>query len=306
MEAKRCLILAILIGILRATLNITGTSQSVQRFKPKFYALRAEPFVNLTLAEVEPDTLWYRDTTNPYKNWYNGDPINELSIVETPYTWKVKNVVLALDEEAVDKWGIDYTVRTIERADEALIHNYGIDLKISKIVTYESDDSIEWMNPEDCNPGAPTLYEEAFSLFKSEFDGKTDIIIVITGQDTKDYWNLGLAPSYPILGSNTLVLARFEVYWVDDNLIQHEVSHCFGLGDHFEDVDVWCVMAYKTELLYIDWIVEDGKWFGPYNAYVKRALLTYDYCSHCHQLLKYLDAGHYTGGNPSRPFPSPI
>jgi len=102
------------------------------------------------------------------------------------------------------------------------------------------------------------------------------------------------------------VMARFQVYWTDDNLIQHEVSHCFGCDDHPEEVDVWCVMAYKTELIYIDWIVEDGIWFGPYNSNIPRAYLTYNYCSKCDQKIKYVGAGHFTGGNPMRLWPIPI
>ncbi|MEM1540944.1 MAG: hypothetical protein QXJ07_06175 [Candidatus Bathyarchaeia archaeon] len=257
----------------------------------RFYAIPAlvsDETVNLT--EVEPQFLGWRDTTNPYKDWLGGDPINELTVDESLWAGKKLDAVLALDEEAITKWGIDYAVRTIERADEALIYKLGVDLKIKQVVAYESDDSIEWMNPEYRDvyaPGAPTLYEEAFELFKSYFDGTTEIIIVITGQETIDSFIAGLAPENPRLGINTMVMARFQAYWADDNMIQHELSHCLGCDDHPEEVDVWCIMAYRAELIYIDWIVEDGRWYGPYNCYVPRAYLTYDYCSECYQRLTY-------------------
>lgn len=96
------------------------------------------------------------------------------------------------------------------------------------------------------------------------------LIIAITGQETLDQESVGLAPEYPILGSNTLILARFTIYWRDDNTLQHEVTHCFGPDDHFVE-DVWCVMAYKEELIYLGFIREDGILFGAYNMYVKRA-----------------------------------
>jgi len=276
----------------------------VQKRSHRFYALQKVQLT--TIDDVPLEGLLITHTTNPYKDWYNGDPLNELTVTET---YKRVDVVLALDEEAVDKWGIDYTVRVVERADEALVHHYNIDLKIQEIITYESDDSIEWMNPDVAEyygyPDAPTLYEEAINMLQNRFDGETEIIIAVTGQevDPRDD-TAGLAPGYPIIRHNTLVMVTFQVYFFDDNLVQHEVAHCFCCDDHPEDVNVWCAMARYKELIY-GWVEEDGMYFGPYNSMVWRSILAYDWCEECDEKLRNYDAGHWGGGNPFYP-PQPL
>lgn len=81
---------------------------------------------------VTPEFLGVWHTTNPDKNWTNGDPLNEWGINELSWGY---DVVLALDEEAVDRWGIDYSVRVVERSDESLVAQYYKDLRIREIVT---------------------------------------------------------------------------------------------------------------------------------------------------------------------------
>jgi len=249
----------------------------------------------LNVTEGIPEgTITFIDTTNPYKDWYNGDPLEEWGIEEA---YRSIDVVLALDEEAVDKWGIDYTVKAVERGDEALVHHYIIDLTINEIITYESDDSIEWMDPDTAAawgyPDAPTLYEEAFDLFNGEFDEGSDIVIAVTGQETWDYWIAGLAPATAVMGSNTLILVRFVIYWTDDNIVQHEVAHCYNCNDHPEDLDLWCPMAGYAD--YVWFLYEDGNLYD-YFCNIPRGVMTYDWCSDCDDRLHDTGSGGGGGG----------
>ncbi len=229
------------------------------------------------------------DTTNPYKQWYNGDPLNEWHIDESykdKPAWRKLNIVLALDEEAVEKWGIDYAVRTVERADEAFIAHYYLDFRIRAVVTWHSDDSIEWFYDE--------LYWDAFEKL-SQYLGnyvngyEIDVVIALTGQETWDSNIYGLAPSFAIMGDNTLTLVRFAIYWADDNIVQHEMSHMYNTNDHPEEEDVFCVMAYCTD--YIAFLIEDGKIYDMF-CNIRRALRAYDWCKRCDPYL------HCSGGSP--------
>ena len=301
MKKNKYIVLAIVLSFL--ILALPNISKSVVSSPSHRYHVSYAPILTVVSMpeNVTPQFLGCRHTTNPDKDWVNGDPLEELTVNELSWGY---NVVLALDEDAVAKWGIDYSVRAVERADESLVAQYYKDLRIREIVTYTSDNSIEWMNP-DYAGGQPSLYDEAYNLFKNKFNEGTSIIIVVTGQETQDSYIAGLAPDFSIVGSNTMIMVRFQVYFVDDNLVQHEVSHCFGCLDHDETVDVWCVMAYKEELLYIDWVEEDGNWFGPYNSYVSRSYLFYHYCESCDVILKG-SSGHGFGGNPMRLWPVPL
>jgi len=270
-----------LLGIIFISMNsIAISAEEPQRFD--LIALTVpEPLVPHPERENETQpegSIAYIDTTNPYKNWTDGDPINELFVQESYngcIAYRSLDIVLALDEEAVDKWGIDYSVRAVERADEAFVALHSIDFRIRATVVWDSDDSIEWFDPD--------LYKDAFdklgSWLGSYINGtEIDAVIAISGQETIDSYIAGLAPPNPIMGHNTLTLIRFQIYWADDNLIGHEVSHLYGMNDHPEDVEIDCAMAYYPD--YICVLVEDG---GIYDMFcnVARSFRIYDWCNHC-------------------------
>jgi len=277
---RRLLAIFLLVSLASSMDLITVSTKKQRKFK--LIALTIpEPLVEHLERENETQaegSIIYIDTTNPYKSWTGGDTINELFIQESYngyVAYRSLNIVLALDEEAIDKWGIDYSIWAIERADEAFVALHYIDFRIRTTVILDSDDSIEWFNPD--------LYRDAFdklgSWLGSYIDGtEIDAVIAISGQETKDWWVAGLAPCNPIMRHNTLTLIRFQIYWADDNLIQHEVSHLYGANDHPEDVEIDCVMAYYA--YYICILVEDG---GIYDMFcnVARAFRIYDWYNHC-------------------------
>jgi hypothetical protein len=257
----------------------------------------------------DPSTWIYRDTTNPYKNWTNSagdpteDPKEEWGFKEA---WRQARVVLAIDEEALNRWGIDESVRCVERGDEALVALYNIDINITNIVPYQSDDSIEWMSPDRAPDGEPTLYDEAFDLLKGLFDLRNgdakgaDIIIAVTGQNTIDELVQGLAPRYPVLAYNTMIMVRWPYYWINDNLVQHEVAHCYDCPDHEMEEDIQCAMARKTD--WVNILVEDGQIFVWCN-HVHRSKLLYDWCETCDINLHDHSGGGGGGGGPWRNVP---
>jgi len=226
------------------------------------------------------------DTTNPYKNWYQGDPLNEWGIEEA---YRGKKVLLALDEEALSRWGIDYAVRTVERADEALIYHFQIDLRIQNVINWESDDTIQWMNPD--------LYYDAWNKLASKFQDGYDIIIAVTGQGTTDEGCNGLAPPNAVIGQNTLILVRFSYYFKDDNVVQHEVAHCFGCDDHPEELEIQCAMAYNYD--WVGFLIEDGQVYDMFQD-IRKAVLVYDWCESCSAFMNGGSSGG--GGSPWRDY----
>jgi len=271
-----------LLGILFISMNsIAISAGEPQRFD--LIALTVpEPLVEHPERENEthPEgTIVYIDTTNPYKNWTDGDPINELFVQESYngcIAYRELDIVLALDEEAVDKWGFDYSIRAVERADEAFVALHHIDFRIRATVVWDSDDSIEWFRPDLYNDAL----EKLSSWLGSYINGtEIDAVIAISGQETIDSYVAGLAPWPPVMRYNTLTLIRFQIYWADDNLIQHEVSHFYGVrGDHPGNVEVDCIMTYYAD--YICVLVEDG---GIYDMFcnVPRGFRIYTWCSEC-------------------------
>ena len=276
------LLVIYLLGIFFILMNLTAIStKELQRFD--LVALTVpEPLVEHPerANETHPEgTIFYIDTTNPYKDWIDGDPINELFVQESYNgyaAYRSLDIVLALDEEAVDKWGIDYAIRAVERADEAFVALHQIDFRIRATVVWESDDSIEWFRPDLYNDAL----EKLSSWLGSYINGaEIDAVIAISGQETKDWEYAGLAPMFPVMRHNTLTLIRFQIYWADDNLIGHEVSHLYGVrGDHPGNVEVDCIMTYYAD--YICVLVEDG---GIYDMFcnVPRGFRIYTWCSEC-------------------------
>jgi hypothetical protein len=294
---KKVLVLA-LMTLLVIVMNIVCLKVSTERKKESRFgfALDAldnpEPLVEHPerKGEIAPEGIILAiDTTNPYKEWYNGDALNEWHVDESynnTLAWRKLDIVLAVDEEEIDKWGSDYAIRAIERADEAFVANYHLDFRIRAVITYDSDDSIKWFLPD--------LFDDAFSklshLLGSDIDGyRIEAVFAISGQETIDSDVYGLAPHPAIMGNNTVTLIRFSsMWWADDNIPEHEAGHLLNCDDHAEQEDLFCVMAgYKD---FIGILVEDG---DPWDMFsnIRRSFRAYDWCSNCDTIL-------HTMGNP--------
>lgn len=219
------------------------------------------------------------DTTNPYID-YNPNPLDERYLTEGPLRL---NVLIFADEEEEPKirsfvsngkrytldWE-DYAVWQIERGDEALVAEFGIDIRVVGVLTWDSDDSKEWFDE--------VFYEfwyENEHYLRSEYGGHMiDVIIGITAQSTSD--NLaGLCHvAHPV------ILLKWQQYWMNDNLVQHEASHLFYADDHSGG---GCIMGDSKALLF--WIYEEGVYYILWGTYVSITYRTHEYCSGCYNVI---------------------
>lgn len=226
------------------------------------------------------------NTTNPYTQ-INSSPWDEKNLDEGPIPL---NVLIFGDEEAQNTlywvlWyspsGIfvnweDYAVWQIERGDEAFIANFGIDIRVRGALTWDSNDSEPYFANESLKWDLlREFYSENRHYIGSVYNGYLiDAIIGITAQSTIDSTP---GATFYISGISTdTVLLRWEVYWADDNLVQHEISHLFYAPDHDYG---WCVMS--REYRWVGYITEDGfTWIVMSD--VRTCKLAYDYCNSCY------------------------
>jgi len=118
----------------------------------------------------------------------------------------------------------------------------GINFTVVRMLKWVSNDTYETNNE---------LLDEAISAVNFESgmivayinDGnghltpiRADVLVAWTGQKTPDDNKIGLC--YPDLKACIL---ESDDFVIDDNLLQHELSHIFGAPDHENDVD--CVMC---------------------------------------------------------------
>lgn len=230
--------------------------------------LRAFPALPERVREAEPifptntSTIDYLNTENPYSNQVS--PLGEFN--ESEGNNPIYVLVFGDEEERNSErqdppyhtWS-SYATNQIEfRGDDALASIFGIDVRILGYEEWDSDDSKDSMY---------TLWDELAaetgSYLGQWYDGEwwqnyVDAVIGITDQETPaDSPQIaGLAPGpTEIDKGNIFILLKWQVYWADDNLVQHEVSHLFYADDEYPDCGV---MAYHTH--YQTFIWEDGLW----------------------------------------------
>ena len=247
-----------------------------------------------TVNETTEDCV---DTTNPYAKYPEGGALSEIGQREGDRPLYV--VVFGDEEErsvirifdSKDYSWKDWAALQLERADEALVAHFGIDIRILGFEEWDSDDSettLEGLWYE--------LWEEKGSYVGHWYTGeywadKVDAIFGITNQETPDDSNYGIASGPLSLdqGKVAIIVEWFGEYWADDNLAQHEISHLFYVGDHDPNC---CAMANHRH--YMVYISEDGYTFYVWR-WVSCCLLTYDWCSACDRVIRaYLDL--YTRG----------
>lgn len=123
-----------------------------------------------------------------------------------------------------------------------------------------------------------------------------DAIIGITVQATPG--DAETIPGITELGGNCM-LVKWQVYWMDDNSVLHEVSHLFYADDHYvpnhTTYGECCVMEGDAHSIYFIW--EDGLW-GVFND-IPCAYITYPQCNqspndyypfHCFSFMDWYDA----------------
>lgn len=174
----------------------------------------------------------------------------------------------------------------LERGDESLIANFGIDIRILGFINWESDDDKKKM--EDL---WFELKDDTMQYLRTWYDGEwwsnyVDAIIGITAQATPETpVTDGVAPRPDMLDKGwNFNLIKWVVYWSGDNVVQHEVSHLFYADDHLEPQPPapCCAMAKHTH--FVAYIYEDGFFWWLFH-HVRCLYITNLWCDECHQVI---------------------
>jgi hypothetical protein len=244
----------------------------------------------------------YSNTTNPYANPCS--PFDQVDDEEGDYPLYV---LVFADEEAranlhwlpgdiFTSWQ-GYAKWQLERGDDALVAQYGIDIRILDLLEWDSNDSIEYMTDPDEYDLCDELLEEKGNYLRHWFYGAlwsdyVDAIIGITAQATPKDPNTPGVSSSPVERDEgkIFVLLKWQVYWKDDNTVQHEISHIYYADDHTSPTAPCCVMSYHPHFHYT--IIEGGRIWIVW-ADVLCCYTAYSWCSDCvytiqHKRDKYL------------------
>jgi hypothetical protein len=226
-----------------------------------------EGIQNATYIPTIPENFngTYLNTTNTYSDMVS--PMSAFDEVDDIEGHQPFYALVAGDEEERQIWrGLGdcrldwkgWATLQIERGDEALVANYGIDIRILGFIEWDSDDSKTTMEGlwYDLESKTSQYLRQVYS--GNGWRNYVDAIIGITAQATPDdpeNWP-GKAPGPAYLDQGRIfILLKWQVYWMDDNIVQHEVSHLFYAEDHWYTC---CVMAGHTHPQ--TWIWEDGLW----------------------------------------------
>ena len=226
----------------------------------------------------------YLNTTNPYNKV---NPLGEETDEEGSHPLYV---LVFGDEEERDvlRWWenppmpyswVFWAKMQLERGDDSLVANFGIDIRILGFEEWDSDDSLD--NMYDL---WDELEEDTEQYLGQWYNGEwwsnyVDAIIGITSQ-VDPYPVAGLSPGPELLDQGRIfTLLNWWVYWADDNLVQHEVSHLHYAPDHHATC---CVMASHTH--FQTWIWEGLLWW-VFND-VHCLYTAYSWCTNCHQVIQ--------------------
>ena len=230
----------------------------------------------------------YLNTTNTYSDMVS--PMSAFDEVDDIEGHQPFYALVAGDEEERQIWrGLGdcrldwkgWATLQIERGDEALVANYGIDIRILGFIEWDSDDSKTTMEGlwYDLESKTSQYLRQVYS--GNGWRNYVDAIIGISAQATPDEPNIpGKAPGPAYLDQGRIfLLLKWQVYWMDDNIVQHEVSHLFYADDHrVRNHTIYgecCVMERDTHSIYFIW--EDGLW-GVFND-IPCAYITYSWCN---------------------------
>lgn len=261
-----------------------------------------------TLSEPEPipenTTEDYLNTTNPYANYVGIQGVlDEVDDLEGNHPLYVLVFGDEEERETIRHIGPEgqypvnwetWATLQMERGDESLVANFGIDIRILGFLEWDSDDSIEYMDDpyewDLCDELLADKGQDLRAWYHGEWwSGYVDAIIGTTAQATpEDPYIPGIAPSLNELDQGKIfVLLKWQVYWMDDNLVQHEVSHLYYADDHY--CPPHCSMASLTKH-FQSLIFEDDIWWVM--DYMPCAVTTYSWCASCQQTIQQ-NSGRY-------------
>ena len=230
----------------------------------------------------------YLNTTNPYSD--SASIQGALDEVDDAEGANPLYVLVFGDEEegSIWRWITEpvgwqgWAKVQLERGDEALVANFGIDIRILGFLGWDSDDSKDTMEKLWYELQADTEQYLGQWYNGEAWSGFVDAIIGITAQATPgDNRTIqGLSSRSSDLDQGRIfTLLKWKVYWADDNLVQHEVSHLFYALDHR---DYCCAMATHTHFVGYTW--EDGTLWIVFND-VPCAYTSYDWCGDCYRVI---------------------
>lgn len=319
------LILALTFSNIPTFLNTTKVSATTE----ERCVTPAGPNVSTEPMPENYTTEDYLNTTNPYADYADDqEALEEVNASEGKHPLYV--LVFGDEEERATTRYIrlppygnvplnweQWAEFQLERGDEALVANFGIDIRILDFLEWDSNDSIQRMD----DPGGFDLCDELVAdnghYLRTWYNGESwssyvDAIIGITQQSTPNDPDpiAGLAPSLNELDQGIIfVLLKWQCYWKDDNLVQHEVSHLYYAPDHHgpQPPAPCCAMAYHSHYQYYIW--ENGFWWVL--GEVPCSYTSYYWCTTCNQTIEQ-NTGRYpmrtltissSSGGTTYPFP---
>lgn len=233
-------------------------------------------FVRVSYCEDEVLTTYSLGLANQPMD--DPDPPPE-EIRETYYSTYIIPIVVAADEEfqSVSYWTPpnnylswkEAAQNMIERADNEIFQKYGIDFRIVGYTVWKSDDSLTLDFDRICELANKLNWNPSVS-------GKR-ILVGFTGQGMErggmDVYGVAFNPKK---NSTRAVLIHPEIYWADDNVVLHEISHILGI--YYECYCDDCVMSAKET--YITILNSDGWMFWVWSN-VPYAMLSLHWCNTC-------------------------
>ena len=227
----------------------------------------------------------YFNTTNPYSDTTGilgaFDEVDDKEGAHPLYVLvfgdeEERNVLRSFpwDEEYVFRPWTQWAQYQLERGDEALVSNFWIDIRILDFLDWDSNDSLNSFNKLWYELEADTKSYLGTWYTGEYWSNYVDAVIGITAQATVDN-TAGISPGPAYVDQGRIfILLKWQVYWADDNLVQHEVSHLFYAPDHY---NTCCAMAGHTHWQCFIW--EDGLWLVFNNVYC--AYTAYTWCTNC-------------------------
>lgn len=225
----------------------------------------------------------YLNTTNPYAEFQvaseeseaEGDKPLYVLVFGDEEERAITRPPRQIDPPIPIPWDV-YGGRQLERGDEALVENFGIDIRILGFLEWDSDDSKDTMEKLWYELESDTEGYLGHWYNGETWSGYVDAIIGITAQETPNDPTLGLAPRPHLLDQwRIFILLKWKVYWADDNLVQHEVSHLFYAPHHD---DTCCAMADHSHFVWFIW--EDAILWIVFDNVIC-SYTSYHWCGDC-------------------------
>jgi hypothetical protein len=170
-------------------------------------------------------------------------------------------VLVVADEEyrnMIGNWKHD-AVLTVEKADDALYREFGINLVVAGF--------LEWESRNGVHDGVVLLEEVQVQSGWRANKGDMDIMVAFTNQGLGEYAGFAEFYSGSPEADTVLIMHQFDFGRGDKDwhVLQSEVSHIFGAPDHVDPRDP---AYWKEDTMSYLWLYYTDKW-----------------CEHCREII---------------------